>query len=771
MPLIWVSLSFIAGTVISSIYEIESWLCFLLSGSLIVIFFFQNLYSKKNNKKTSKNLQIAFLFLIFSTLGAARYSSTRIEIDIDHAAWYNDNGERMYVEGVVYKFPDERDQYTNLYIEVEKIGRTRYGIRPVEGKILLLVPRNTELKYGDKVFFTGNLVTPNDYEDFSYKNYLARKQIYSLVYYPYVISSEIGYGNQVISWLGEIREKGISLINQYLPDPEASLLNGIVLGYERGIEEGVQRAFRDTGTAHVIAISGANISVIAGVMMIMFARWFGPRRGAVFAFIGVILYTILVGADAVVVRAAIMGSISLFVTQIGRKQHGLSSLLMTAGIMVMVNPDVLWDIGFQLSFSATFGLVILSEPITSWVMLKIRRFISLERFEKISGLVSEYLVMTVAAQITTLPIILYHFGRLSITSLPANFFILPAQPPIMLLGGLSVLAGLIWKPIGQIISYFVWPFLAFTIRVVEWFSVRFRNTVIINDFNIYFVILFFVFILIVFYWKKHLAKLFQHFKLGWVVIILLILNLFVWNAIFYSPDDNLHVNILDVGSGSGILIQTPEGRYVLINGGASSSKISAGVGRNLPLFQQRIDALIIISCEKEEIDGLSYAVESFLPNQVFWGCDRSGNRSSRYLDETLSELGVEDINLITGDEIDLGGGAKFDFIQVSEKGADLLLKMNVFKMLIIGDSNETSGVASASILFAGQGEADVITERLLAKISPNLVVLSVGAGDGSGRPEDELLDLLDDIQILRTDDNGWIRISTDGDEYWLVSEK
>jgi competence protein ComEC len=262
------------------------------------------------------------------------------------------------------------------------------------------------------------------------------------------------------------------------------------------------------------------------------------------------------------------------------------------------------------------------------------------------------------------------------------------------------------------------------------------------------------------------------FKTGWVIIFILVLNLFLWNGIANAPDGNLHINVLDVGSGSGVLIQTPEGRYILINGGGSSSKVSDGVGRILPLFQQKIDSLIITSCEAEEIEGLAYAVEGFLPENVLWTCNRSANRASRYLDEALSELNVADIELRKGDTIELGQGANIEVVATSDEGAYLIISMGSFRMIIVDNVGiDDHSFHQVNVMLAGQGELEVITENLLSTVNPQLIILSLGAGDKQNRPDGEVIDLLAGHSLLRTDDSGWIKVSTDGESMWVDIEK
>lgn len=161
---------------------------------------------------------------------------------------------------------------------------------------------------------------------------------------------------------------------------------------------------------------------------------------------GIALYTLFVGGDPAVFRAAILGGLALFAAQIGRRQAGLNSLALAALVMAALNPQVLWDVGFQLSFAATLGLVLYAEPLTAGFNRLASRWLARERVQALSGPVSEYLLMTLAAQITTLPVILYHFQRLSLSAFVTNPLILPAQPPVMTLGGLAVMLGLVLEP-------------------------------------------------------------------------------------------------------------------------------------------------------------------------------------------------------------------------------------------------------------------------------------------------------------------------------------
>jgi competence protein ComEC len=176
------------------------------------------------------------------------------------------------------------------------------------------------------------------------------------------------------------------------------------------------------------------------------------------------VYAVLVGGSASVVRAALMGGLALFARQIGRRQEGLNSLAFVGALMAFHNPLTLWDAGFQLSFSATLGLILYADPLSQAFLRFASRHLPLETAQRLAGPVGEYFLFTLAAQLLSLPVTLFHFHRFSLVAWAANPVVLPAQPPVMVLGGLAVLLGMVFLPAGRLIGYLAWPFVAFTIR-------------------------------------------------------------------------------------------------------------------------------------------------------------------------------------------------------------------------------------------------------------------------------------------------------------------
>ena len=206
------------------------------------------------------------------------------------------------------------------------------------------------------------------------------------------------------------------------------------------------------------------------MMSVPAIRLFGRRRAVPILLIAVLAYTVLVGASASVVRAAIMGGLTLIAGYLGRQTAALNSLFFAAILMTFLDPFTLGDIGFQLSFAATLGLMIYTRPIQNVVERGLMRLLSGDTAKKIVGVLGDAVLVTLAAQITTLPILIITFRQMSILTLIVNALVLPAQAGVMVFGGLALLAGLAWLPLGQWVGWLAWLFLSWTIQVIHLFA-------------------------------------------------------------------------------------------------------------------------------------------------------------------------------------------------------------------------------------------------------------------------------------------------------------
>jgi competence protein ComEC len=795
LPLMWVSLAFLAGIVIASAANLPVYIWLGLAlvaviGALASGRFLRSTLSLYFGGKTLQLPRPALLLVLpclaAASLGAARYQAAAAASSNSSLAFFNDGGYDLLVTGTLIEPPDVRDTYTNLRLQARSVDTGLDQVK-VEGLLLARIGPNQEFHYGDIVRLRGKLQTPPSNEDFSYRDYLARQGIRS-----YMDSAEATLlpgkgGNPLLVALYSVRDLSLKNVYRLFLDPEASLLAGILLGVDSGIPARVEQAFNDTGTAHIIAISGFNIAVVAGVFAFIFTRLLGGRRGAIAAMVGIAVYTVFVGAGPAVVRAALMGVVTLLAVQVGRRQVGLNTLAGVAALMALGNPLVLWDVGFQLSLFATLGLILYGTPFTEAAGRFVARHLPASGAEKIALALSQFLLLTLAAQLTTLPIIAYHFQQISLVSPLANAFILPAQPPVMILGGLAVALGFVFYPLAQVAAWIAWPLTAYTIRMVEAFDSLPHTVIYLGSFSLGFVVLFYVVLLGVTFAGGRLRQAYLDLKsrLGYVslsaaLVALFIGTLFVWRLVGAEPDGRLHMTFLDVGSADGVLIQTPTGRHILINGGASAASASDALGRRLSPLDHSLDWLVLASADESQVAALPRLVQRFPASNVLLGAQPEASFSAGTLMQALIDENVPVTNAEEGQALDLGEGATLRVLSLSPRGATLLVEWNSFRALLpIGANSDTLAqlqnpdeISNVNVLLLSQsGYAPLAPPALIQNLNPQLVVISVAAGDRNGLPDKEALDALEGYSVLRTDLNGAIDVMTDGSQMWVSAER
>jgi competence protein ComEC len=795
LPLLWFSLAFMAGIVLASLLQLPFyvWLAavvFLAVGAVLSAVLLPRhrvfLLPTLQVRLSVTQLAIGFGLCATAMLGGLRYQLTVPPDSISQLSWFNDGRFNVLVTGTLVDPPDVRDTYINLRLRAQQVD-TGTATFTVGGLLLARTLPNQTFQYGDVVRVRGRLATPPSDEGFSYRDYLARQGIRS-----YMTSAEVtllpgNEGNPFLRMVYSLKDRALSHVYRLFLDPEASLLAGILLGVDTGLSARLQQAFNDTGTSHIIAISGFNIAVIAGVFAVVFNRLLGRRRGAVAAALGIGSYTIFVGADAAVVRAALMGMVGLLAVQVGRRQTGINTLAAVAALMALLNPNVLWDVGFQLSLFATLGLILYGTPFMNAAARFLERRLQASDAQRAASILGQFVLLTFAAQLTTLPIMAYHFQQISLISPLANALILPAQPAVMILGGLAVFFSFFLFPLGQLVAWAAWPLTAYTIRLVEFFDAMPHGVIYLGSFSLAFVVLFYFVLLGVTFAGDRLKAAyeslrgrFRELSLVTVLIVLFIGTVFAWRLAAASPDGRLHVTFLDVGSADAVLIQTTDGRHILIDGGPSTAKISDALGRRFSPLDHTLDWLVLASTDENQVGSLQRLLPRFPASHVLLGGPEQASFSSQALMNWLSEEQVPVTEAEEGQSLDLGGGAKLRVVNVSPRGSTLLVEWDSFRVLLpIGANLDTLDalgqgrlIGPVSVLLLSQsGYAPLTPPELLQQVNPQLVVISAAAGDPDGLPNKETLDALESYSVLQTDSNGWIDVSTDGGRMWVVSQK
>lgn len=785
MFLFIVALAFVTGVILATYLTLPALLW--LEGSLAA-FILAALLHLLTRRKSYLPLRRAFtplLLLTFLPLGAARYQSTRpLRSDPANLAHYNDTGLTVTLTGLLTQPPDARDTYTNLYIQAETIQLADdLATLPVRGLFLARIDPGPTFHYGDRLTLTGQLQTPPENETFSYRDYLARAGIYAFLPFADAALLASKQGNPILSTLFAFKTRAHETLLRLYPDPEAALLAGILLGIDTGLPADLDQAFRDTGTAHIIAISGFNISIIAGVLISLFSYFLGKKQAAIAAILGITIYTLLVGADAAVVRAAIMGTLALLVRQANRKtgdpRPALNTLALTAALMVFANPLLPWDAGFQLSFAATLGLVLFADKFNAAFAHFLSRYLRISTVEKIAPLVGDLVLLTFAAQATTLPLILYHFQRFSLTAFLANPLILPVQPLVMILGGLTVLAGMIFLPLGQLLAPFAWVFVTYTIRMVELLAKIPNGVIATGQISLPAIIIAYLIIFLLAYAVHFQRSWLPSLNLTVAFTFLLVLTTLTWHAALTAPDTLLHLTLLDTGMGDALLLETPTGRHLLLNGGTSPIRLADNLGRRLP-FGGTLDYLLVTSPDANHLAALPDVVERFSPANVLWAGPTNGNSSARYLQRTLVGLEIPITPAEPGQTLALGDGATLRVLTAGKRGAVILIEWGNFRALLPSgldfeamDSLQTGRALGPVnvLLLAESGLPALAPPTWITNLNPNLILLSAEPGNREGLPSPETLDVVEGYNLLRTDLNGWVEVTTDGAQMWVEVER
>ena len=742
-------------------------------------------------------------------LGALRYQAALPNLDdANVVAHYNDSGW-VTLEGIVRGYPDGRDTWTNLRLEAEGL-EFEGNEQPVHGTVLVRAPRFPEHHYGDRLRVSGLLQTPPEFEGFSYADYLARQGVYSFINRPQIEQIESGKGSPLWAAIYAVKDRAREAIGRLVPDPEASLLQGILLGIESGIPADLYDKYNTTGTSHIIVISGSNISFVSSLFALTFGRILGKRRAYWITIAGIVLYVLLVGADAAVVRAGIMGGLFVTAIYLGRRSTAYVALLASALVLTLINPLALWDAGFQLSFAATLGLILFAPPIERLFEQGLTRLVPQDRARWGLSFLNDALILTLAAQILTIPLVVYHFGRLSLVAPLANLLILPVQPPIMSLGAAAALIGglafagplPLFEPLARALAWVPWLCLAYTNAVVRWMARWPLASLEISPASTsWFMGAYVAVIISVWVWSRRRgtvrrawASLTQRRATAYLLGGALAITILAWLAVLQLPDGKLHIAFLDVGQGDAILITTPRGSQILIDGGPSPSTLTSALGRQMPFWDRSLDLIMMTHPDADHITGLTevlarYQVDGWLDNgrpdddALYAECQR-----------LLTEAGVPRQVVRAGQLLEFESGLVLEVLHPPPDlmvGTDsdsnnnslvLRLVWDRASFLLTGDIEAEaeqllvrSGqpLSSSVLKIAHHGSGGSSTESFLAAVDPSYAVISVGADNYFGHPNQAVLERLDQlgkVTTLRTDELGTIEFVTNGQKMWYQTE-
>lgn len=431
---------------------------FLLLGAILF------LYEKLARAETAfPRGRILFVALFLFSLGLGMFRFDLSELGARDAALDSRLGTAVTFEGVLIEEPDEREDKVFLTVRVDSL-LMEGAPTPVEGTVLITADFYPELRYGDRVRATGRLEKPKrvqseDSRDFDYPAYLAKEGIYYQSFRPHLEKISSGNGNLVKSALFRLKNSFIQNVERVIPEPHAALLAGLVVGAKHSLGAKLLDDFRRAGVIHIVVLSGYNITIVAKAVMKFFS--FLPRSaGQLSGALGIVLFAIMTGGSATVVRSSIMALLVILAEATGRTYRIKRALLLAGFFMILQNPKILaFDSSFQLSFLSTLALIYVSPRIEKYF-----RFVP-ERF----GL-REVVTATVATQVFVLPMLLYKMGEVSLVALPVNLLVLAVIPATMFFGFLAGAVGFASALLSLPFAYGAYALLAYELGIVEWFA-------------------------------------------------------------------------------------------------------------------------------------------------------------------------------------------------------------------------------------------------------------------------------------------------------------
>jgi competence protein ComEC len=723
-----------------------------------------------------------------------RYSATERTPPANAISSLNGDAEVRF-RAVVADEPDDR-LTSRLYRLDSRQAFVRGGWRDMPGGILMRTAPNTAFEYGDLIEVKGVLETPPEVEGFDYREHLARQGVRSVVAYPSTRLLDTGMGNTLKSEVIEARQNLTRALEKSLPEPESSLAAGILLGSRGALPRDLKSDMDASGTSHLVAVSGQNVALLAGLVIASLAWLIGRRPACLAALLAIVSYSFLVGAEASVVRAAIMGGLYITAIAVGRQNSGWGALLLAGALMTAHDPQIVHDLSFQLSFAAVLGLATVAVPLREQIEARLLAD-SRARSFPITRPVLDSLCLSLAATAFTIPITAVNFHQVSLVSPVANLFVLPAFLAVAATAAVAAVLGSIFPNATELLGWLAWPPAAYMVTVVGLFgnlpgaSIRLEGVGLAHAIAYYAALG--AAILYVLRRRVPVPEPVASTRVNLRIApaaaaiygLIALSAVVVWLGVQDSSMERLSVTFMDVGQGEAILIESPTGNRVLVDGGPSGEAITGALGRRLPFYEDAIDLVVLTHLQSDHLGGLPAVLERFDVGAVVQTPNASASGLHGAWEQSLERTGTPVIQAGRGQLISLGGGVSLTILSPADYDRDLTenessivakLQFGSVSMLLTGDIGKADERRLASrgvdlqadvLKVAHHGSGTSSSDEFLDRVKPHLAVISVGEANRFGHPDARTLARLDGLPVFRTDEDGDIVVSTDGTSVWV----
>ena len=632
-------------------------------------------------------------------------------------------------------------------------------------KILINIKMSQDIpsiKYGDSLYIEGEFKQPEEarnYKGYNYKQYLKTKKIIGTVELEKVKILKSSDG----SFIHNIQKYIRDTINGTLTDEEGNLLLAILLGDKDKLSEDIQESFNTSNLSHMLAVSGAHVSyIILGLTYVLQNSIIGKKNGKIVCIIFLLAFMAITNFTPSVTRACIMAILTLFSSIIYRKSDVYTNISVAALITLIFNPYGLLDLGFQLSYGGTIGIIIF-----------IKRIQEKKSNSKVINYIKQMALVSIYANIIIIPIMMYHFNTVSFTFIISNIMASPILGIIVITGFLFIIASITVKPLTRLIAIFIKPILSILIKISQICSkLPFSNILVVTPY-MFNVISYYAIILYCIKSKKN-----NKCK----IIICLLIVLILINFIIYIFPQKLRIFFIDVGQGDSTLIITPDKKTVLIDGGGSDS-FDVGEKVLLPYLLDRrilkIDYVLISHFDTDHATGVAQILGKIDVSSIILTRQLEENDIYRHILSIAKEKKIKLIYVKEGDVLKIGG-IKISIIHPENKlminnpmnNNSIVCKVeyNSFSMLLTGDIEmeaeelilrKNINLKADVLKVAHHGSKTSTTGEFLKAINPKVALIGVGKNNNFGHPSNEVIQRLKEngTRIYRTDENGEISIT------------
>lgn len=685
--------------------------------------------------------------------------------------------QKVTIQGQVVSIPNNSiPQKTKFFFKVNKINNQN-----VIGKTLVTYSGNnvSQFKIGNKYELAGKIQTPfkaSNPSQFDYGKYLKNFDTYTVFYSDTSksITSTMSYRWKFLQKLNNVRDNIIEEHSKYLKSPNLEILGGIVFGDDAvAPPDYIKASFVNSGLLHILAASGMNVAFIYGFWVFFMRRTKVPFKLTILSGIGVIIiYTLMTGLGASVIRAALMLILILLGKLIDRDAHTVALLAFVATVMLIYNPAFINDVGFQLSFIVTFGLLTTANVI-------------FERFKasKIPQWLIGAFLIPIIAQIWVAPIQMFYFNTFSTYSVLANICSMPFLSVISFGGFISSILAAFTPYTDKICMFFdfILNYFLHAIVFISNFFANFSGSLLTTTHpNIFQIALYYALIL---FFTLSIKTGFNKKLTILCSALFIILGLSLINI----PSKDLQIITFDVQNADCFLVKTPQNKYFIIDTGRAGYKGSKAQANSIIIKYlkdrgiKNIEALIITHFDNDHSGGAVDIMNNLNIKQVYINSFSDKTMTSVNIYKTIKELQIP-VKLPTNNtdiyqENDFQLKTYFaNSEEDNEKSIITLLSYKDFDMLFTGDAGikafnklKKDIPHNIEILKVGHhGGPYVVNSEMLNHLGTKVSIISTGP-NAFGHPNRGTLDILRKTDIYRTDLNNSIKISSDGKTYTIYT--